>query len=381
MGADVDAVALGSRVVVRHRLPGPDAFGHTLSDVVGLLNGRDDSSLTVLTRRGEVRVDRDLITVVKVVPPRPARRGAAHRALSVDGMQEVMVGAWGALERQWLGRWQLRAARGYTQRANSVALLGDPGMSLTEALDRAKTWYAVRSLPLNVTLAGPVGFEAAQDPVGALLIGLGAQESERCHTMTADTASVVAALPATSVARVEVASELTDAWLGAHHGYRSSAGLSASGIADEGWVDTARAVLTGSPAQLFATVTDDGTPEGAVVAVGRAGLTPGWAGLGSVWVDPTARGQGLARAVTRALLERSLDHGARSTHLQVLSSNAPARALYEDMGFQPHHDYVNLIQAPVEWSLDERISGSIPSSSDHSTRDSGPITAQREDHA
>ena len=381
MGADVDAVALGSRVVIRHRLPGPDAFGHTLSDVVGQLNGRDDSSLTVLTRRGEVRVDRDLITVVKVVPPRPARRGAAHRALSVDGMQEVMVGAWGALERQWLGRWQLRAARGYTQRANSVALLGDPGISLTEAVEYAQAWYAVRSLPLNVTLAGPVGFEAAQDPLGALLLDRGAQKSERCHTMTADTASVVATLPAPSAARVEVTSELTDAWLGAHHGYRSSSGLSASGIADESWVDTARAVLTGSPAQLFATVTDDGTHEGDVIAVGRVGLTPGWAGLGSVWVDPAHRRQGLAQAITRALLAEAVELGHRSAHLQVLDANAPARALYEDMGFAIHHDYVNLIQAPVEWSLDERISGSSPSSSDHSTRDSGPITAQREDHA
>jgi hypothetical protein len=112
---------------VRHRLGTPDDFGHTLTDVVGDFVGQDDGEITVATRKGTVAVPLADVVVVKVVPPRPVRRGAAHRALSVDGMQEVMLGAWGATEREWLGRWQLRAGGGYTMRANSVAVLGSPG--------------------------------------------------------------------------------------------------------------------------------------------------------------------------------------------------------------------------------------------------------------
>lgn len=336
-------VRVGDRVVVRHRLPSPDEFGHTLTDAVGVLVAQDAQSVTLETRRGDERVALDTITLVKAIPPRAARRGAAHRALSVEAMQEVMVGAWGALEREWLGRWQLRAGGGYTQRANSVALLGDPGVPLTDAVDHSFDWYAARSLPLNVTLAGPVGFAVEHDPVGAELLGRGATVTERCLTLTADVATVLDTLgPAAPSPVPEVSEDLVDEWLAAHHGYRSSGGFAAAGGEGQEWAATARAVLTGSPAQLFATLRDD---HGEVIGVGRAGLTPGWVGLGSIWVDPTRRRQGLAQVISRALLDGALGRGHRSAHLQVLETNAPARALYEAIGFQPHHEYVNLVQS------------------------------------
>ena len=352
MGADVDTLPPGSRVVVRHRLSEPDAVGHTLTDVVGDLADVSPELVVVTTRTGEVSVLRSSIVTVKTVPPRASRRGAPHRALSVEALQEVMVGAWGALEREWLGRWQLRAGAGYTMRANSVALLGDPGMPLAEAVDHARDWYAVRSLPLNLTLAGPVGFSVTDDPLGQLVLGRGGREAERCLTMTADTAAVLAAVSPSTIPdtantprelrelECETRPDLTERWLLAHRGYRSAHRLGASGSVDKDWERIARAVLTGSPAQLFATVIG---PDGEVVALGRGGLTPGWVGLGSVWVHPDHRRRGLAQTVTRSLLAEAHTRGARATHLQVLSHNAPARSLYESMGFQPHHDYVNVL--------------------------------------
>ncbi len=345
MGAHGAGLPLSGRVVVRQRLPEPDAFGHTLTDVVGEVVAVEDEAITVRTRHGEVRVPRGLIVTSKALPPRASRRGAAHRSLSVAGMQEVMLGAWGALEREWLGRWQLRAGAGYTMRANSVALLGDPGLPLTDAVARARHWYAVRSLPLNVTLAGPVGFAVEDDPLGILLLDRGATRAERCLTMTADGTDVVRALSIgqdrSAGPTVEVSDTLGDDWLDAHRGYRSTSRLSASGSIDDRWAATARVILTGSPGQLFALARDT---DGSVVALGRAGLTPAWTGLASIWVHPEHRRRGLAQRITHALLVESLRRGHRWAHLQVLSDNAPARALYEAMGFQPHHDYVNLIE-------------------------------------
>lgn len=341
-------VPSAGRVVVRYRLVEPDRFGHTLTDVVGEVVCVDAGAVTVASRHGEVVVPRDRIVAAQAVPPRPGRRGAPHRALSIDALQEVMLGAWGALERAWLGRWQLRAGGGYTMRANSVAVLGDPGVPLAEAVDRATQWYAVRSLPLNVTLAGPCGFAVNDDPLGEMLLARGAAVTERVVTMTAATADVVAAAvgpPLPSELRLVVTDQLTGEWLEAHHSYRASDQAMARSLGGAGgrsaWDATARAVLTGSPRQLFASIVRaDGLP----VALGRAGLTPGWAGLASVWVDPARRREGLARCVTAALLSAALRDGARSTHLQVLAPNAPARALYTALGFLPHHDYVNLVQ-------------------------------------
>ena len=77
-----------------------------------------------------------------------------------------MVGAWPAMETARLGDWVLRASRGFTQRANSVVTAGSPGIAVPAALDAVERWYAERGLPANLTLAGPVGFDPADDAVG-----------------------------------------------------------------------------------------------------------------------------------------------------------------------------------------------------------------------
>ena len=153
---------------MRHRLEHPDPLsGATLTDVVGDLVAVDADDLVVATRRGEVRVPRAAVTAVKEIPPRPSRRGAPHRALSVEDLQRVMVGAWPAMETDRLGDWVLRASRGFTQRANSVVTAGSPGIPVPAALDAVEAWYAARGLPPNLALAGPVGFDPAEDQVGA----------------------------------------------------------------------------------------------------------------------------------------------------------------------------------------------------------------------
>ena len=101
----------GTRVVVRHRLASPDPrTGARLTDVVGDLVEASEDALVVRTRTGEVRVPAGSIEVVREVPPRPSRRGAPHRALSVDDLQRVMVGAWPAMETARLGDWVFLAA-------------------------------------------------------------------------------------------------------------------------------------------------------------------------------------------------------------------------------------------------------------------------------
>ncbi len=52
-----------------------------------------------------------------------------------------------------IGDWELRAASGFTRRANSVLPLGDPGTPLDEALAAVRRWYAARGLPARIQLA------------------------------------------------------------------------------------------------------------------------------------------------------------------------------------------------------------------------------------
>ena len=62
-------VPLGTRVVLRHLLPG----GEQATDSLGELAALDATSVTVRTRRGPVIVDLADVLLAKVVPPTPPR--------------------------------------------------------------------------------------------------------------------------------------------------------------------------------------------------------------------------------------------------------------------------------------------------------------------
>jgi N-acetylglutamate synthase len=106
MVADVGSLPVGSRVVVRWRLQTPDpATGATQTDTVGTLVALDDDTVTIASRTGPVTVGRARVVAAKEVPPKPTRRGAPHRAISVEDLQRVMAPSWGAVEREGLGDW------------------------------------------------------------------------------------------------------------------------------------------------------------------------------------------------------------------------------------------------------------------------------------
>ena len=55
--------------------------------------------------------------------------------------------------------------------------------------------------------------------------------------------------------------------------------------------------------------------------------------LEDLYVAETARGSGLGRALTEAVLDRARERGCRRVELDVSSENAPAQALYRSVGF------------------------------------------------
>ena len=64
-------------------------------------------------------------------------------------------------------------------------------------------------------------------------------------------------------------------------------------------------------------------------------LDPGEVQLVSLWVDPEARGRGVARSLIRAVATWARGRGAAEVVLFVQEANAPGRALYLRAGFRP----------------------------------------------
>ncbi|WP_210506928.1 GNAT family N-acetyltransferase [Naasia sp. SYSU D00057] len=107
------------------------------------------------------------------------------------------------------------------------------------------------------------------------------------------------------------------------------------------WLDTWHAVNGGdriAEAAMLArvdlpTAYATALPAGEAVAVGRAVLDDGWAGVFGMATLPGERRTGSARAVLRALADWAAQRGAQGLYLQVEGDNAPARALYARAGF------------------------------------------------
>jgi len=277
--------------------------------------------LTITRKSGEsVRIPETSLVAGKVVPPAPARRrgpSATYRELA-----RVSARAWRPVESERLGEWELRAAAGYTRRANSVLPLGDPGLPLDEALTVVRRWYGDRGLPAYVQTA--TGGEGTQELLCAEL-------ERRGWTR-------------------EVTAEL---WVGALAPVADRAdasGVQLSRTADEAWLaryqrkgvsEVALKVLGSGPSVWFATVPGEGGEgaDSAPAAIGRCVVDGRWAGFGAVEVDPALRRRGLASVVMAALASRALAEGASAAWLQVEAENVGARALYSGMGFSAHHAY------------------------------------------
>lgn len=78
-----------------------------------------------------------------------------------------------------------------------------------------------------------------------------------------------------------------------------------------------------------------------VAASEPAGLAGGYledpvtAELVSMYVRPRARGRGVGEALVASVIGWARDQNAARVHLWVTEANAPARALYERLGFTP----------------------------------------------
>jgi ribosomal protein S18 acetylase RimI-like enzyme len=302
-------------------LSDPGAPGEKFTDTVGVLASWDDGVLLITRKGGEtVRIAESALVAGKVVPPAPARRRGP--AASYEELARIATRAWRPVESERLGEWELRAASGFTRRANSVLPLGDPGLPLDAALDVVRRWYGDRGLPAYVQTA--TGAEGTQELLCAELERLGWVREVTAELWIGALAPLAdLEEPSAAPGGVMLSREADEAWLARYQ--------------RKGVSEVALRVLGSGASVWFATVPGEGG--GAPAAIGRCVVDGRWAGFAAVEVDPALRRQGLATAVMAALARQALEEGASAAWLQVEADNAGARAMYAGMGFGAHHSY------------------------------------------
>ena len=310
---------VGVRVVVRRVVRGSTAPSGRplLTDVLGVLEEWGETTITVRAEDGSaVVIDRVDLVAGKPVPP----RAPVRQRVSVEDAAQRAVDVWPPIEVHRLGDWLLRAAGGFSRRANSALVLGSADRPWDEAVAEVEQFYRGRGQqPLVQTLAGSdaaqrlaaAGWEPVSDLVHFQLAGV-ARARRACRELLADDIEVA------------LGPDLTDAWLADDN--RALAHRA-----------PATAVLCGPEHVTFASVVDEA---GDVVAKGRAALSERsdvWVGVTDLWVDPGQRRSGLASVVLDRLLGWGAEHGATTVFLHVTDRNEEGGGLYERLGFATHH--------------------------------------------
>lgn len=322
----VYAADVGARVVVRSRIGGRGpGGGPAVSDVVGVLERAEPDALTVRRRDGSlVRLPlADVVTAKRVhaVPSAPGGRGLR---IEPEELQRIAAAGWPAPVTEPLGAWLLRAASGFTGRANSVSVHGDPGRPFAAALQEVQAFYASFGLPSKAQVVVGSHWERAFEDAGWR--SLPGSHSGAVVQVAPVRTALRSAGPAERADEVRLDDTVSDDWLALYN--RAGDDLAPAVV---------RAVLEGPEHVVLARL---GSP---ARAIGRLVVDGDWAGMAAVEVAPEHRRQGLARTVVDALLRSAEQAGARWCYLQTEEHNEAALALYARYGFAAHHRYRYLV--------------------------------------
>jgi ribosomal protein S18 acetylase RimI-like enzyme len=313
---EIPEALFGARVSLRHRVGTRD--GRPLySDAVGELGTAGAEAVVVATRRGPVRVERAAVVAVRAVPPAPPRRAPLAAVARLEGL---CADAWPAPVDRPLGRWRLRAADGWTGRANAALAVGDPGMPVAAALAQVRRFAAEHGIGPRVHV--PVGspWERAVTAEGWVLdVG---------HAAGAESSVLVGPLDGEPDPRVELAEHPSPEW----------------------WA----LALDGPPTPTQRRVLDPGAPlrtafgllrgpSGEALGQVRAAVVADHLHVSVLRVAPAARRRGMATALMATAAAWGREQGARWSVLQVAVHNTAAVALYGRLGHVEHHRYRYLV--------------------------------------
>lgn len=326
---------IGQRVVVRRVLRGETgpSGGPALTDLLGILESWADGVTTVRGEDGQVTE----ISITDIVSgkPVPARPSVRHR-ISPEAAERRANAGWPPLVSRSLGDWLLRAAAGYSTRANSVLAVGDPGMPTASALVRTEEFYQGHGLPVLAQVVVGSANHGALASAGWVTARPGEEDTLFQIASVAKASRTARSMQPPVVPEVEVEPTVSAHWLAAEP-------------LPSGMEPAARSVLEGPDEVAFVSVYADATAGAPgtrrLAARGRAAYAEDWVGITNVWVTPEERRRGLAVLVFAELLGWAAERGASTAYLQTRGDNPAALALYDRLGFATHHSYRYLTSA------------------------------------
>jgi len=232
-------------------------------------------------------------------------------------LEEITFRAWPALDTASHAGWLQRFSNGYTKRANSINALETIAKIYSEAIDALEAPYRARGLP-PVWRITPLAPPAAE----GLLEARGYRRLEESLVQVAPLDGSFIPDPA-----VNITSHPSLDWL---------AGFAELSPVSPIHRPTMTRMLQSIALPVgFALVEEASRPLAFALGV----VEDDYLGIFDILVSPAARRRGLARRVLRSVCAWGYAQGARFAYLQVVDSNAAARPLYVEHGFETVYTY------------------------------------------
>lgn len=314
-------VLVGRRVALRYRVG-----GRMLTDAVGELTEAGPEGVEVRTRNGAVTVETGAVVAVREVPPAPAKRPSWAAVARLEG---ICADAWPALVDRPLGNWRLRAAGGFTGRANGCLAIGDPGMPVPDALSRAREFAVAHRLPPRIQV--PEGAPWHAEVAGQGWVPDSAHRAGwRVEVLVGELSRFTGASPPKET---NVTVEGRERW-------RVAAVEHEDGRFDQRFEIAQEHVLTAPalPHVAFA-VARRGAE---LVGAARLAVLDEHLHVTRLSVTEEHRRRGLATALMDTAARWAQQRGARWSVLQVSCENTAALEFYRRLGCTPHHRYLYL---------------------------------------
>jgi GNAT superfamily N-acetyltransferase len=234
-------------------------------------------------------------------------------------LEEITLNSSSALQQRFYDGWVLRFSPGSeVKRANSVSALYPSILEPTVKIDYCERTYAQAGLPIRFRL------NAASIPqeLDLLLERRGYRKIEPTLVMRL----VLDEHPPRSVAAGFTPRRIDD-WISISSALRGTPRETLQ----------ARAQRLASAAVNWEPVTLDIDQQ--TVSSGIGAGEDEYFGLFDLFTPEASRNRGYSTALVYGLLESARRNGARYAYLQVDEANAPARRIYERVGFQPIYSY------------------------------------------
>lgn len=231
------------------------------------------------------------------------------RELILD-LEERSVRAMPAAETVRLGQWLVSLGRGEVSRLNSATTFGEsPRRQMFERIEAVERRYISRGREPKFRLTG-----------------LDFHLDERLETRGYDHGPEVIVMTGPVGGRadgtVAMARAAGPTWLDRYAAWGGHDGLRTAEIGES------LGSLTLDMAAFMSPTT-----------IGVAVVDRPWVGLFDVITDPEQRRSGGAHQLTESMLAWAADQGAERSYLQVVSSNEPAIAMYDRLGFTESYRY------------------------------------------